>query len=828
MFVNNNLKNLFFLLFVLLSIVFSRNSYAAPSLTLTQTLTGFSTTSVRMNYGDINNDGYSDLMIQNQGYSSNRGRLNFYFGSSTPDTNADLTITGEAVNAYLGNLLAFTIGDVNGDSFDDLLLGTYTVNSYNGRFYMFNGKDTLVGDITATIDTADSAVSGNSTDKYFFGAATGHCDVNNDGNQDILINAITNVYTASKIYIYYNSNNTFDFSNSDLILSSSNSYAMGSNGISCLDANGDGYKDILLTGNDLQGNHSSELYLASASGLPTTSSVNFVPHLSGINWTSTGPTMMFATGDINNDGMDDFCGGSPRYSSSKGVIYCVLGKQTFLSVVNFSESEIILVGEANNDNFGRDLALYDITNDGMLDLIVGAYQTDGSDEGKVYIFKNNGSGFSYPAWITKGHEQLNQNYGNAVMGFDWDADGWSDIAIRAPAGGTTYMYEITHSSAELTVTEDGAVSQPRISGTSTIGEGSSIGNIQWSTSNSATGTWSNCSSEDGVFDEASENYSCDVSTLNDGINTIYVRSSDADDLYIPPENYISATVTLDGKVPVVSETKFGINKENEDYNDDDLEDGGIEILKLDEREFRLNIDTKDDTSSIKYIMVSQNKDFDGANWKEYDGNIDLKFDHDGKKHIYIKLKDAAGNISDVLKQDIRIDTEKPGFTVDKIGRLTPDFSKYINYFYTEDTLNLAGSSEEDCVIEMYVNGNNVNKSFSVRGDSKWSIDNYTFTQGVNKVLIQSTDAYGNESSISFTLTIDPSASLFPSELKSVLGLSIKQKATEFEINHNVPVVEIENKDINVSIDSKEKEKLTLWERVGSTLRLIYSNLIAVL
>ena len=65
-------------------------------------------------------------------------------------------------------------------------------------------------------------------------------------------------------------------------------------------------------------------------------------------------------------------------------------------------------------------------------------------------------------------------------------------------------------------------------------------------------------------------------------------------------------------------------------------------------------------------------------------------------------------------------------------------------------------------------------------------------------------------------------------LKSVLGLSIKQKATEFEINHNVPVVEIENKDINVSIDSKEKEKLTLWERVGSTLRLIYSNLIAVL
>ena len=196
MFVNNNLKNLFFLLFVLLSIVFSRNSYAAPSLTLTQTLTGFSTTSVRMNYGDINNDGYSDLMIQNQGYSSNRGRLNFYFGSSTPDTNADLTITGEAVNAYLGNLLAFTIGDVNGDSFDDLLLGTYTVNSYNGRFYMFNGKDTLVGDITATIDTADSAVSGNSTDKYFFGAATGHCDVNNDGNQDILINAITNVFKS--------------------------------------------------------------------------------------------------------------------------------------------------------------------------------------------------------------------------------------------------------------------------------------------------------------------------------------------------------------------------------------------------------------------------------------------------------------------------------------------------------------------------------------------------------------------------------------------------------------------------------------------------------
>ncbi|MEZ4821138.1 MAG: FG-GAP repeat protein [Ignavibacteria bacterium] len=61
----------------------------------------FATTSVS-NAGDINGDGYSDVILGELNFNSNRGRAYVYYGGISPDTIADLTITGEAVNNYFG------------------------------------------------------------------------------------------------------------------------------------------------------------------------------------------------------------------------------------------------------------------------------------------------------------------------------------------------------------------------------------------------------------------------------------------------------------------------------------------------------------------------------------------------------------------------------------------------------------------------------------------------------------------------------------------------------------------------------------------------------
>jgi len=86
-----------------------------------------------------------------------------------------------------------------------------------------------------------------------------------------------------------------------------------------------------------------------------------------------------------------------------------------------------------------------------------------------------------------------------------------------------------------------------------------------------------------------------------------------------------------------------------------LYDVGEKLLEFKTLNPKLYLDVKDNTTKVKYIMVSQNKSFKKATWRLYDGNIKLKFKKDGKKNLYIKLKDEAGNVSDVYKQQLRIE-----------------------------------------------------------------------------------------------------------------------------------------------------------------------------
>ena len=60
------------------------------------------------------------------------------------------------------------------------------------------------------------------------------------------------------------------------------------------------------------------------------------------------------------------------------------------------------------------------------------------------------------------------------------------------------------------------------------------------------GTWTSCSASDGAFDEKSEEYSCDMTGLADGVYTVYFRSTDSKTNTSTP---VSQSITVDTVLP---------------------------------------------------------------------------------------------------------------------------------------------------------------------------------------------------------------------------------------------------------------------------------------
>ena len=101
--------------------------------------------------GDVNGDGYSDILIGaiwDDDGGGDAGQTYLILGKAsgwTLDTdlsNADASFIGEGLEDESGNSVACA-GDVNGDKFDDILIGTIGNNdggSDAGQTYLVLGK----------------------------------------------------------------------------------------------------------------------------------------------------------------------------------------------------------------------------------------------------------------------------------------------------------------------------------------------------------------------------------------------------------------------------------------------------------------------------------------------------------------------------------------------------------------------------------------------------------------------------------------------------------------------------------------------------------------
>ncbi len=135
--------------------------------------------------GDFDDDGSDDIAVGAYSYDDtylNQGRIYIFDGGTSPDSLYDVSIVGEDAGRKFG--WALSSGNMNNDGFSDLVMGTdgYSVGIYaTGKVYVFNGAITMDG-------IPDAGFSLERTADDFLGfAVSSNEDLNNDGYNEILV-----------------------------------------------------------------------------------------------------------------------------------------------------------------------------------------------------------------------------------------------------------------------------------------------------------------------------------------------------------------------------------------------------------------------------------------------------------------------------------------------------------------------------------------------------------------------------------------------------------------------------------------------------------------
>jgi hypothetical protein len=349
---------------------------------------GFSVASA----GDVNNDGFDDIIVgarSNDAKGIQAGRVYLFYGpisGSLADTDADAIISGAAFDE-VGRSVA-GVGDLNGDGFDDILIGTDIAGgSFQGQAFLFNGP--LSGERDAS--SADAIITGSFSNESFGAWVASAGDVNNDGVQDIIVGAPRfplNGAGTGRAYIFYGPvTGSMIATDADVIIFGEQiNDGFGTSVASAGDVNGDGVDDVIVGADQLfnEGTGKAYVFYGPLAGSIQAANANAI--LVGEVAQDLFGVSVSGAGDFNGDGFDDVIvgawdngGGGGR----SGRAYTFFGPLT--GTIAASNADFVVTGQAS-DQLGLSVAGMDLNGDGAGDLIVGAPQFADQDPGYIAIY----------------------------------------------------------------------------------------------------------------------------------------------------------------------------------------------------------------------------------------------------------------------------------------------------------------------------------------------------------------------------------------------------------------------------------------------------------
>jgi len=378
--------------------------------------------------GDLDHDGYDDIIIGAPGDAFDKGVVYVIFGgekSSLLDLNLQsnplfsgstgFTITGGMNGDQLGYSVSGA-GDINNDGYDDIIIGAPGKSAQQGATYVIYGgerSDLMNIDLAVPLDylTAGFQITGSASGTFFGYSVSTAGDLNLDGNNDILIGAPGDNFSKGVVYVFYGGPKPNlpgrDLSTNPLINSPGEGFtitgesagdSLGISVSSVGDIDHDTYDDIII-GAPYKNGGQGAAYVIYGGGGDSLSLVDIhlstplIPGTNGFTITGASAGDLFGSSvsnatDINGDGYSDVIVGAYGKATNQGAVYVIyggdrsdLGDIDLVLSLDPSAKGFSLSGIALTGRFGISVSnAGDVNNDGFGDVLIGA-----NGENKAYL-----------------------------------------------------------------------------------------------------------------------------------------------------------------------------------------------------------------------------------------------------------------------------------------------------------------------------------------------------------------------------------------------------------------------------------------------------------